>query len=601
MAAGIFKDGQVTNVAAGNTAFTVTFKYTGVSQVSGAGYTYTITWKLGSSTASESLTVDVGETHYVHHDFAYSALPNAASGAGTVTVSESYNGTARGTKTYSFSAAIPDTVKPAIGSLTVTPSYVANLSSTAQGWGLYIQNKTYAAVSMGSVSAGSGATISKYRITTSPDVGSANAVSMTSRLLKTSGTVTFTATVTDSRGRTATKTASITVYSYNPPAFSSLPSAYRCTSQGNRDDTEGTYAKVTAAWTSSGVNGRNSITVKKVTLNGTDYSLTTSGTAITIGAGNLRVDTTYRAVVTITDAVGDSATYAVTIPSASYLIHVRKGGKSMGLGRAAGGSDDNTIHVGWQTDFDQGFSVAGQRQIVGMGYSIYDYVTRLGLTQGQATILAAFNALPAFSMLFAPASDFLSTEVPATFGTVVIGKSTGPARSFVKFLGEGTGNAAHDYRMYMAMSTVGGETVYAPDGAWVRVWDQAASLADMGALPAANVANNLTTAAAGYALDARQGKALYDLLVGRITNASQGSYSTRSDAAEAVWADMADGTVRVGRFICSTAYVYIAMRNSANYATLVCWSYGVGLIQIDKVGGTLQNEKVYQYLGVINT
>ena len=271
------------------------------------------------------------------------------------------------------------------------------------------------------------------------------------------------------------------------------------------------------------------------------------------------MDTTYRAVVTITDAVGDSATYAVTIPSASYLIHVRKGGKSMGLGRAAGGSDDSTIHVGWTMDFDQGFKVKGQRTIEGMGYSIYDSVARLGLTQGQATILAAFNALPAYSLLAAPGSDFLSTEVPATFGTVVIGKSTGPARSFVKFLGEGTGNSAHDYRMYMAMSTVGSDTVYAPDGTWVRVWDQSASLADMGAFPAANVVNNLTTAAAGYALDG------------------------------------------VGRFVCSTAYVYIAMRNSANYATLVCWSYGVGLVQIDKVGGTLQNEKVYQYLGVITS
>jgi hypothetical protein len=252
-------------------------------------------------------------------------------------------------------------------------------------------------------------------------------------------------------------------------------------------------------------------------------------------------------------------------------------------------------------DFDEGFKVKGQRTIEGMGYSIYDSVARLGLTQGQATILAAFNALPAYSMLVAPGSDFLSTEVPATFGTVVIGKSTGPARSFVKFLGEGTGNSAHDYRMYMAMSTVGGDTVYAPDGTWVRVWDQAATLADMGAFPAANVANNLTTTTAGYALDARQGKALYDLLVGRITNASQGSYSSRSAAAAAVWDSMADGTIKIGRFVCSTAYVYIAMRNSANYATLVCWSYGVGLIQIDKVGGTVQGEKVYQYIGSIVT
>ena len=124
----------------------------------------------------------------------------------------------------------------------------------------------------------------------------------------------------------------------------------------------------------------------------------------------------------------------------------------------------------------------------------------------------------------------------------------------------------------------------------------AAALKSIGSyLDSGAVANNVTTTSAGYVLDARQGKTIYDMLVGRITNASQGTYSTRSEAAAAVWGDMTDGTIKVGRFVCSSAYVYLAMRNSANYATLICWSYGVGLIQIDKVGGGIQAEKTYSY------
>lgn len=109
------------------------------------------------------------------------------------------------------------------------------------------------------------------------------------------------------------------------------------------------------------------------------------------------------------------------------------------------------------------------------------------------------------------------------------------------------------------------------------------------------VANNVTTTSSGYVLDARQGKTIYDMLVGRITNASQGNYSTRSEAAAAVWGDMTDGTIKVGRFVCSAAYVYLAMRNSANYATLICCSYGTPIYQIDKIAGGIQAEKTYSY------
>ena len=44
-------------------------------------------------------------------------------------------------------------------------------------------------------------------------------------------------------------------------------------------------------------------------------------------------------------------------------------------------------------------------------------------------------------------------------------------------------------------------------------------------LNTANVANNLTTTSAGYALDARQGKALNDALAGKVTSGSQPTFN----------------------------------------------------------------------------
>lgn len=115
-----------------------------------------------------------------------------------------------------------------------------------------------------------------------------------------------------------------------------------------------------------------------------------------------------------------------------------------------------------------------------------------------------------------------------------------------------------------------------------------------GALPIAQGGTGATTA----------DNALINLgVTQRITNAliTNTNYSTRALAAAAVWDSMTDGTIKIGRFTRSSNYIYLAMRNSANYATLICWSYGTAIYQLDKVGGTMQDEKVYQYLGSIQT
>lgn len=64
-----------------------------------------------------------------------------------------------------------------------------------------------------------------------------------------------------------------------------------------------------------------------------------------MGSGSLAVDATYNARLTLTDTVGTVSVYDITIPSAAYVMHVKKGGKAIGFGTAAG--DDNTVTFGW--------------------------------------------------------------------------------------------------------------------------------------------------------------------------------------------------------------------------------------------------------------
>ena len=71
----------------------------------------------------------------------------------------------------------------------------------------------------------------------------------------------------------------------------------------------------------------------------------TNGTQYILGSGTLVSDAAYQITITLTDTVGSIATFNIEIPSAAYIMHVKKGGKALGFGMAAG--DDETISFGW--------------------------------------------------------------------------------------------------------------------------------------------------------------------------------------------------------------------------------------------------------------
>lgn len=71
------------------------------------------------------------------------------------------------------------------------------------------------------------------------------------------------------------------------------------------------------------------------------------------------------------------------------------------------------------------------------------------------------------------------------------------------------------------------------------------------------------------------------------TNANYGTYASIQSAAADIWDGMTDGTLRVGRFTTSGAWMFLAYRNSAKYAVMLCWSYGTPIRQVNKVNGTV--------------
>ncbi len=311
-----------------------------------SAYTHKATWKFGAHTATQTIAAGGTYAAYTIPLSWLDAIPNATSGAGSVTL-ETLNasGASLGTASYGFTVTVPASVTPSISSVTASP---VNDNPAIAGWGLYVYGKSKASLKINGAAGAYGSTIKSYSLTTSPNVGSATSGSLNTGLLYAVGTVTVTAKVTDSRGRTASKTASFNVLGYESPYFSSLE-CYRCNSSGARDDANGAYARIRAVFGCTTLNNKNTASCQLVmTQVGGSYTTSanlTSGTAVILGGGNLAIDATYNVKVTLSDTAGSVSTYGLSVPSAAYIMHIKKGGKAVGFGTAAGA--DNTVTMGW--------------------------------------------------------------------------------------------------------------------------------------------------------------------------------------------------------------------------------------------------------------
>ena len=182
-------------------------------------------------------------------------IPNATSGTLILTLttySNSSRTTAIGSVSSTLTINIPSDWKPTIGTMTFAE---ADSTMISKNWGVYVKTKSKVKVTLGSISLNTGASIASYKITSTAG-HSSTAATYTTDYLQTSGTITFTATVTDSRGRTSSaKTGSISVYNYSAPTLTNV-SVFRCDSTGQRSDS-GTCGQIKATLTTTAVSVNN--------------------------------------------------------------------------------------------------------------------------------------------------------------------------------------------------------------------------------------------------------------------------------------------------------------------------------------------------------
>lgn len=298
-----------------------------------SSFTHTLIYSFGNATGTIATKTTSTSVSWTPTLTLANQIPNAVSGKCTITC-KTYSGTTEvGSKTCTMTLTVPSSVKPTITSLTA-----ARVDGTVPtSWEIYVQSKSKATLTINGAAGAYGSTISSYSITGGGY--SSTASSFTTGFLNTSGTITFTASVTDSRGRvSANATVTITVVAYSAPSFSKYISQ-RCNSAGTASDS-GTYVKSTVNFSYASCSSKNTITTATYYRKTTETSWTnasktfTSGTAFTFGGGNISAESSYEVKFKLTDAF-TSIEVTDTLSTASVVMDFKSGGLGVAVGKVA--------------------------------------------------------------------------------------------------------------------------------------------------------------------------------------------------------------------------------------------------------------------------
>lgn len=257
-------------------------------------------------------------------------LPNSTSGIATFTLETFSGSTSVGSKSVNATIKVRSGVVPSVGTISISDT-----NSICAGIGQIVQSQSALKFAI-SASGSQGSSISSIstRFNSADYIGS----NFTTSTIYASGTINYTTTVTDSRGRTASKSGSVTVVPYSRPSMTNI-SAKRANSSYVIDEASGTYAllhfkvgftslsgkNVTSFYIQYRVSGTNSWT--KINSWDNNYTLEQD-----YKAGNLFTSTTatYEVAFGVKDKFMNDYSWNIFTVTPTYtLINFGKDGRSL--------------------------------------------------------------------------------------------------------------------------------------------------------------------------------------------------------------------------------------------------------------------------------
>jgi len=344
----------ISSVGDGDTGSTITAQWNAQGN-----FAHTLAFSLGSA-AVTGVQVAAGTNQYRFTiPTSWNAqLPTTTSGVATVTLTTIADGTNIGTDSDTFTVSVPTSVVPSIGSLTAAK---VNNNPTVAAWDIYLQSHSQVALTASSLTAGDGATIASVRFTGDncdvTNYTSSASTTATSNVIESYGSLTYTALVTDSRGRTATRTVTINVTQYSKPTVSFFY-GWRCNADGTTNPVTGESLSAQVRYSYTQINGNtitNTLSYKKTT----DSSYTTAYTDVATGAYKVfAIDTadmasTYDLQFTITDTLQNTTTVYAKVSSVVGIAFGLKNDRA----RFGGACRQSGLEIDWNTQIDNRLSI----------------------------------------------------------------------------------------------------------------------------------------------------------------------------------------------------------------------------------------------------
>lgn len=300
-------------------------------------------------------------------------IPNSESGTGTLTCITYDGNTEIGRKSINFTLQVPSGTKP---SITRFKSSIVPVG--IKDCGLYVKNHT--AVKWYVAARGAyGSTIQKCTISgqnlSETITESAESYTKTSSTLTIAGEKVYTVTVTDSRGRTASATGSITVVDYNSPIITSANS-FRSNADGTLNGS-GEYVthKLTASFYT--LRGNNKIEIKAFYKKSSDSTYSKSVTikskdssdivnyTYTYPNSSFKADTKYDFKIVISDSIGQSSTVYTHVGTKNVPINIAGDNNSIAIGCFAQKPTNNICRFdcAWEAHFTSAPQVNSDRNL----------------------------------------------------------------------------------------------------------------------------------------------------------------------------------------------------------------------------------------------
>lgn len=403
-----------------------------------SGWKHNLYYRFGSGSWTKFASDKTGDyTWTVPTDLANS-ITDATSATLTIGLN-TYNGSTQiGTiQTVNVKVTVPSSVKPSISSVTVSEA----VSEIQSGYGVYIQGKSKLHIVTDSAGAYS-STISsiKHKIGGTEYTAKAD---YTSGFITASGDVSIVTTVTDTRGRTASKTTTVTVYAYEAPKITKF-TAIRC-GEGGAVNNNGTYVKVSMQFSASPVNNKNAKSYRLEYKAAADetYTKLTSGSVYSydgdyITGGTFLAANSYDIRLTVTDSFTESeAVVRVNVASRLMSYIIKK--MAIAIGKVA--ELANIFDVALETIF---------RKAV----SMYDNLTVVGdISEGGTLLSKKYNPLVSVTARnsTAIANKDIATATNTNLGIITLEAGTWIVFIYVYFASNATGRRA----IWLASSATG--------------------------------------------------------------------------------------------------------------------------------------------------